>query len=101
MAADEFSILSGEFQLLGRPLGPGWVMRISGRAQNLLHRALPFVARVGEQPVEVLSFNFEGDRYEGFLRRVPNVGDRLFVGYDAPTVETAITFKGGVGPPVA
>ena len=101
MANETLNVLSASFEMLLRPLGPGWVMRVSGRARNLEPRALPFVARVGAQMVEGMAISSDGDRFEGFLRHEPAEGDRLFVGYLKPDLSTAITYQPGSGPAVA
>ena len=101
MRNDTFDVLSASVEMLPRPLGPGWVMRVSGRARNLQPRALPFVARVGAQMVDGLAINSAGDQFEGFLRRVPAPGERLFVGYLNPNLSTPITYQPGPGPVVA
>jgi hypothetical protein len=93
-------IISASFELLQSPLGPGWVMRITGIARNIQHRALPFRARVGDQGVEGLTVASAGDRFDGFLRRIPDAGDRLYVGYASATIPTAIVYQPS-GPPVA
>jgi hypothetical protein len=95
------NIVSARFELLPGAAEPGWAMRVSGSAKNILHRAAPFVARVGEQRLESLGVNAEGDAFEGYLRRVPNQGDRLHVGYSAANTPTAFTFRpGSDGPTV-
>jgi hypothetical protein len=101
MKNETVDVLSASFEVLQRPLGPGWVMRISGRARNLQARALPFVARVGTQRVEGMAITSAGDGFEGFLRRVPAPGERLFVGYLNADLSTSITYQPGVGPVVA
>jgi hypothetical protein len=97
----ELTILDAKFEPLPVPKATGWVMRISGSARKIQHRALAFVARVESQPVEALSVNAAGDRFEGYLRRIPSPGDRLYVGYATADIKTQIAFRPEVGPVVA
>lgn len=91
MAGDTPAILTAEFEPLAQPL-EGYVMRISGTARNYQFRAMPFLARLGDQQIESLTWNLRGDRFAGYLRRMPNSGDRLFVGYGVANQPTPITF---------
>jgi hypothetical protein len=102
MAPNDLAVLTAQFDRVPPAAKPGWAMRISGTAQNIQHRAVPFVARVGEQNVEQVSVNYKGDRFEGLLRNVPRSGDRLFIGYAQANIPTSIVFQnGGTGPAVA
>lgn len=99
MPSNTPAILTAEFEALPQRL-EGYVMRISGTGRNFQPRALPFLARVGDLEIEMISWNLQGDRFVGYLRRVPNTGDRLFVGYGAANQPTNITFR-PTGPVVA
>jgi hypothetical protein len=89
----DFTILSGRFESLSQPLGPGWVMRITVNARNLQRIAFPFMARVAEQPVDFLCLSVKGDLLEGYLRQHPRPGDRLFVGYVKADVPTQVVYQ--------
>lgn len=97
----DFAILSARFESLARPSGPGWVMRITATARGIHHVAFPFTARMADQRVEFLCVNFAGDLFEGYLRQIPRLGDRLFVGYSDANTPTSIVFQGTVGPSIA
>lgn len=100
MPITDLKILDARFEPL--PGGhAGWVMRVSGRAQKILHIATPFVARVGSQRLEALNSTAQGDRFEGYLKRSPSPGEELYVGYGAANIPTNIRFQPGVGPPIA
>jgi hypothetical protein len=103
MDAGRFEIISVRFEALDRPVGPGWVIRISGIARHIQHVALPFMARVGEQSVQGLAVTAEGDKFEGFLERIPHAGDRLYVGYGTADLPTDIVYEPDVArpPPIA
>lgn len=102
MTDDGFRILSARFEPMESLTETRWVMRMMGISQNIVHRAIPFTARIGEQGVDRLTVSSEGDRFEGFLGRVPNAGDRLYVGYGSPTIPTPIVYDPGeTRPPVA
>lgn len=95
-------IISARFERMERPVGPGWVMRLSVVTQKIKHVALPFTARVGNQRVRQLGVTAEGDRFEGYLERVPRPGDRLYVGYGKPDKPTNVIYQAeGARPPVA
>ena len=100
MAIRTPAILTAEFETLPSGFGHGWTMRISGTARKIEYTSTPFLARVGRTKVEALTWNFAGDRFVGYLRRIPNSGDRLFVGYGAANQPTNITFH-PTGPAVA
>ena len=97
----DFSVLSARFEALPKPLGPGWVMRITASTQNIAHLSTRFVARMAEQSVEFLCVSTNGDLFEGYVRQVPKAGDRLFVGYAEADVPTSVVFGQGGGPAVA
>lgn len=88
-------IISARFKSLGKPLGPGWIMNISVEARGIKIVNTPFKARIGEQDVQGLTIASGGDRFEGFLRRVPRQGDRLYVGYGSANMPTQIVYKRG------
>src|SRR5260370_1760635 len=88
----DFAILSGRFETLAQPLGPGWVMRITATARDIQRIAFPFVARVAESPVDFVCVSVRGDLFEGYLRERPRPGDRLFVGYIKADVPTSIVY---------
>jgi hypothetical protein len=98
---NDFSILSARFEPLRRPVGLGWVMLVTTQTRNIRFVAFPFVARVGEQPLDFLCYGLEGEYFEGYLKRIPNPGDRLFVGYNRATVPTSIVYQPTPGPAVA
>jgi hypothetical protein len=89
----DFAILSGRFEALAQPLGPGWVMRITANARDIRRIAFPFAARVAEQPVDFVCVSVRGDLFEGYLRKMPSPGDRLFVGYIKADVPTSIVYQ--------
>jgi GH25 family lysozyme M1 (1,4-beta-N-acetylmuramidase)/V8-like Glu-specific endopeptidase len=93
----DFAILSGRFESLAQPLGPGWVMRITATARDIQRIAFPFVARVAEQPVDFVCVSVRGDLFEGYLRKRPSPGDRLFVGYIKADVPTSIVYEPAIG----
>jgi len=102
MVEKVYGISSAVFEPLERPIGPGWRVRVSVTAQNIEHIALPFRARVGGQPVEMLAVTAAGDRFEGYLTSLPQPGDRLFVGYGLASIPTAIVYRRPeTRPPVA
>jgi hypothetical protein len=102
MAMDTPAILTAHFESLPSSFGHGWIMRISGTARKIEYTSTPFLARVGKIKVEALTWNFTGDRFVGYLRKIPNSGDRLFVGYGAANQPTTITFNpNSAGPAVA
>jgi GH25 family lysozyme M1 (1,4-beta-N-acetylmuramidase)/V8-like Glu-specific endopeptidase len=92
----DFTILSGRFESLSEPLGPGWVMRITVNARNIQRIAFPFMARVAEQPVDFLCLSVKGDLFEGYLRQNPRPGDRLFVGYVKAEVPTQVVYQSAI-----
>jgi hypothetical protein len=97
----DFSVSSARFELLPRPLGPGWIMRVTAGAKNIGHFDTPFVARLGEQHIEFLCVSTPGDLFEGYLRRTPKPGDRLFVGYSVADVPTSVVFGQEERPPIS
>jgi hypothetical protein len=97
----DFSVLSAQFEMLPRALGPGWLMRVTATARNIRHVAFPFAARIGNQRVEFLCVSLNGKLFEGYLRQTPRIGDRLFVGYSEADTATPVVFQGTVGPAVA
>jgi hypothetical protein len=94
MKIDSVQITGASFEPLAEPKGPGWSMRVSGGAVRILHRASPFVARVGSQTVEGVVVSANGDVFAGYLRQLPHTGDRLFVGYGMPDVATPFIYQG-------
>lgn len=99
MHVGSIDVTSARFELLRHPVGPGWVMRVTGAAKYILHRAAPFVARVGDQRLEGVGINSEGSAFEGYLSRIPQPGDRLHVGYSTATIPTAFAFRSGSDAP--
>jgi hypothetical protein len=89
----DFAILSGRFESLAQPLAPGWVMRITVAARDIQRIAFPFVARLAEQPVDFVCVSVRGDLFEGYLRKMPRPGDRLFVGYIKADVPTSVVYQ--------
>jgi hypothetical protein len=87
-----YNITSAVFEPLERPIGPGWRVHVSVTAQNIQHIALPFRARVGGQPLEMLTVTAAGDRFDGYLSGLPQTGDRLFVGYGLASIPTDIVY---------
>jgi|SRR5271155_2415607 len=97
----DLSVLSARFEPLSRPLGPGWVMRVTAQTTNIQFIAFPFVARVADQPIDFLCYGLQGEYFEGYLKRIPQTGDRLFVGYNRADVSTSIVYQPTVGPAVS
>jgi len=89
----DFSILSARFDPLPQPLGPGWVMRVTAQTRNIRRIAFPFVARVADQEINFLCLGLEGEFFQGYLKRVPQAGDRLFVGYNRADTPTSIVYQ--------
>lgn len=72
---------------------PGYVMRICVEGEGFEIRAVSLEARVGEQPVEEVFTASTERAFSGFLKELPNDGDRLFVRYtDETEIETAVVY---------
>ena len=83
----------GFFETLEPGSVPGFVIRVYVEGENFEHRAVPLLARVGDQPVEELFVAPDGSGFAGFLATTPNDGDRLFVRYaDETEFPTNIVF---------
>jgi hypothetical protein len=98
---EDISILSAQFEPLSDPLGPGWVMRVTAQTRNIRRIASPFVARIADQQIDSLHFGLEGRFFHGYLKRIPQPGDRLFVGYSTADTPTSVVYRPGPGPAVA
>jgi hypothetical protein len=80
-------------QVTPLPRGQRGGFQILVFAEGLLQRAVPVVARVGDQPVESLHQSPGG--FSGVLERRPSPGDRLHVGYlDIGPLPTQVVFRG-------
>ncbi len=90
---DKVEILFGQFTPLP-PTGDGdGAMRLVVIGRNILNRAIPFSARVGDQPVRGLIVSPGGSGFAGFLERAPRDGDRLYVRYvDSGEIGTRVVY---------
>src|SRR5947209_760631 len=83
---DELEVLGAEFMPVA-----GGAVQVSVLARGLLMRAMPLLARVGDQPLRDLTVGPAG--FSGSLARAPRDGDRLFVHYaDTDEMETAVVY---------
>ena len=81
MRDQRLRVTGGTFERLPAPFGPGWVMRVACTGDGFAHRGLSLRARVGAHEMRAVMVSpFEGG-FSGFLERVPNEGDRVYVGY--------------------
>lgn len=88
------NIDSATFELLAEPPVPEWIIRVEVTGSGFEVRALPFMARVGDIPVEGLHARDDGTLLVGHLRAVPTDGDHLFVGYaDHDLIDTGVAFQ--------
>lgn len=72
---------------------PTWKLRIKVEGSEILHRAAPFIAQVGNVPVEAIIVRVAGDGFMGLLGAVPADGETLKVGYlDTGLVDTGIAY---------
>jgi hypothetical protein len=73
---------------------PRWVLRIDVEGSGFRARAIPFVASVGNVPVEVIAPKMAGAGFLGLLSSYPNDGDELKVGYlDEGLISTGLTYQ--------
>lgn len=73
------------------------------RGDGFVPRAVPLLARLGQQMVSRVMLSPDGRGFAGILERTPRSGDRLYVGYaDAELQPTDVVYDGSAsGPPVA
>lgn len=78
-------------------------VHVQVRGEGFLPRAVPLVARLGEQEVVRVVLSADGRGFAGILEQVPREGDRLHVGYaDEELSPTDVVYRGGgAGPLVA
>jgi hypothetical protein len=68
----------------------GFTIRVHAIGTGFERRAMPLLARVGEQAVEKLIIAPDGNGFSGFLAQPPAPEDRLFVHYaDEPELDPA------------
>jgi hypothetical protein len=67
--------------------------------ENFLDRAVPLLARLGEQWVAGVIVEADGRSFAGTLERPPQAGDRLFVGYADAALQSTDVVYGGSGEP--
>ena len=85
---EQLEVLGAEFA----PAAEGAV-RVSVLAHGVLNRAMPLLARVGDQPLRDLTVGPHG--FSGSLASGPRAGDRLYVRYaDTDEMETAVVYRG-------
>ena len=78
--------------------GPSGKVHLHVEGDNFVERAVPVLARVGEQMVSGLLLHGDGRGFAGTLERRPRDGERLFVGYaDTDLQRTHIVVRGGDG----
>lgn len=93
-----------EAMFLGRGEGAGQgqgggAMGIHVTGENFLHRAMPLLARLGQQMVSKVVVRADGRGFTGVLEHDPREGDRLYLGYAGrPLRETAVVFRGRPSP---
>ena len=74
-------------------------MHIQVRGANFVARAVPLLARLGRQMVSRIVLQADGSGFAGILERMPEDGDRLYVGYaDAQLRSTDVVYRGSRGP---
>lgn len=70
--------------------------------ENFVARAVPLLARLGEQMVSRVVVSADGRSFAGILEQTPQPGDRLFVGYaDAALQSTDVVYPGAASLPVS
>lgn len=85
---DAIEVLGAEFT----PAAEGGVL-VAVLARGPLMRAVPLLARVGDQPVRDLTVASYG--FSGTLSHLPRDGDRLYVRYAGTgEIETAVVYRG-------
>lgn len=78
--------------------GAEWELQVQVEGSKFEFRAASVIAQVGNVPVERIVLKLEGDGFIGLLRKQPNAGDKLQVGYlDMGLMETDIEFQPLVG----
>lgn len=83
----------GSFEVLEPGSIPGFAMRVYAEGEDLEFRAVPLLARVGDQRVDQLFIAPDGSGFSGYLVSEPNPGDRLFVRYaDETEFPTTVVF---------
>jgi hypothetical protein len=80
-------------------------MHLQVRGEGFVARAVPLLARLGQQMVGRVVLSADGRGFAGILERTPQEGDRLHVGYaDGELQPTDVVYRsgsGGSGPLVA
>jgi hypothetical protein len=73
-------------------------MHLQVRGERFVARAVPLLARLGEQVVTRVVLRADGRGFAGILERTPRDGDRLHVGYaDAELQPTDVVYRSGRG----
>jgi len=86
-----------DFELLADSPIPELAVRVTIRGEGLEQRALPIVARVGDQTLLALAPTVTFPGVQGFLAAEPTLGDELRIGFlDQELVPTGITYDGPV-----
>jgi hypothetical protein len=70
-----------------------WPYQLFVLGSGFVQRAAGLLASVGDEPLELVMINPEGDGFTGLLRAAPAEGAVLRFGWmDGPMIETAIVF---------
>lgn len=78
------------------------VMEIYVVGEGFEDRATPLDARLGDQPVDYIAVNSGGAGFSGTVARMPENGDRLYVGYmDGELEATEVVYRRPSNEPVA
>lgn len=82
------------------PAHGGKPMSIYVRGDNFIKRAVPLLARLGQQMVSRVVIEPGGRAFGGLVERPPRDGDRLYVGYaDHDLVATPVVYRDESPPP--
>lgn len=90
MASGAYSL---EYEEVRHP-NEEWKFRIRVTGPGFHNIGLPLVGKIGDVDIEGIIVDESQDRFTGYLTKLPNSGDELFVGYGSAGVATGIKFDG-------
>jgi hypothetical protein len=71
----------------------GWTFEVFVHGKDLPAGALPLFARLGNQAIEAVRVDLDGNGFAGMLQQQPQDGDRLFVRYAGfEEIETSLVY---------